>query len=132
MAAQYSDGEDLDEWLQQTVEWKEDLISLGRNVPEDEFSITLLAALPESWQAFAASFQDDKIEDSDKVQGWTREHARRLQTSDMALVVKQRHPGGYRPKCYKCGKPGLKHDCPNHDRKPAGGGPKGSNGRGAQ
>lgn len=117
-AARFSDGEDLDEWLQQMIEWREDLTSLGRNVPDDEFSIMLLVALPESWQAFAASFRDDEIADADKVQGRIREHARRLQTSDTALVANQRRTG---PLCYKCGKPGLKRDCPNHDRKPAGG-----------
>ncbi|KAL1944894.1 hypothetical protein VTO73DRAFT_2514, partial [Trametes versicolor] len=125
-ASRYSDGEDLDEWLQQMIEWREDLISLGRTVPDDEFSIMLLAALPESWQAFAASFRDDEIDDADKVQGRIREHARRLQTSDTALVANQRRTG---PLCYKCGKPGLKRDCPNHDRKPGGGGSRGGDRR---
>ncbi|KAI0355643.1 hypothetical protein OH77DRAFT_1364120, partial [Trametes cingulata] len=125
--ARYADGEDLDEWLQQMVEWREDLISLGREIPDDEFSIMLLAALPETWQAFVASFRDDEIGDADKVQGRIREHARRVQaSSETALVGKQRRPGTG-PRCYKCGKPGFKRDCPNHDRKggPAGGGPKG-------
>ncbi|CDO78192.1 hypothetical protein BN946_scf184635.g2 [Trametes cinnabarina] len=121
VSARYSDGEDLDEWLQQMVEWREDLVSLGRDIPDDEFSIMLLAALPESWQAFVALFRDDEIGDADKVQGRIREHARRIQASDSALVIKQKRSGSG-PRCYKCGKPGLKRDCPNHEKKEKSGG----------
>ncbi|KAJ8481821.1 hypothetical protein ONZ51_g5747 [Trametes cubensis] len=118
--SRYSDGEDLDEWLQQMAEWREDLISLGRDIPDDEFSITLLAALPDSWKSFTDSFRDEDILDADRVQGRIREHARRLQATDSALVAKQKR-SGTGPLCYKCGKPGLKRDCPNHERRKSAG-----------
>ncbi len=127
----YSDGEDLDAWLQQMVEWREELTSLGRNIPDDEFSITLLTALPESWRAFTNAVQDQEILDADKLQGRIREHARRIgQTSEAALVAKTKGTatsraagGGDREGCYGCGQPGhIKRFCPERKKKSGSGG----------
>ena len=138
----YTEDEDIDKWIRQMVKWREELRHLGRPIPDDEFSITLLAHLPESWRAWTDGISDDQILDADKIQGRIRERGRRIANNtglDAALVAKTRDTTGSRgsgnPRdegCYGCGQKGhIKRACPNrkHGKGGQSDGKKGEDGR---
>lgn len=122
---QYSEGDDLEEWLREMSKLRTRLAALRNPMNDKEFSITLITGLPSSWDSFVGGLNLCKdLDDSDELMSRIREMGGRLASSEVAMAVK---PGrtGAKAKCWKCGKPGYQRDCPNHDRKPAGKGGKG-------
>ncbi|KAI0758844.1 hypothetical protein C8Q74DRAFT_1372755 [Fomes fomentarius] len=82
--AVFTKEEDIDDWLDQMSMWHEEFVGPGRSLQEDEFSLTLLMALPKSEQAANSN-------------------------SHVLMIASQGKGKG----CYKCGKEGhIKRDCP--------------------
>ncbi|PIL28276.1 hypothetical protein GSI_09564 [Ganoderma sinense ZZ0214-1] len=132
LQAQYCESDDVEEFLRVMVGLRESLACMGFDLSEEEFSITLLTALPESWDPMVSSINHTRdLSDSDEIVSRIRQHASRINDSATALFA--RSSGKKKgPKCFKChGKTGYQRDCPNHDsRKGKGKGKDSGHGKG--
>ncbi len=125
LQAQYSDGDDLEEWLREMSKLRTRLSTLGNPMPDKEFSITLITGLPGSWDSFVGGLNlRSDLDDADELMSRIREMGGHLANAEVAMAARMHKPGN-KPKCWKCGKPGYQRDCPNHDKKPSGKGGKG-------
>ncbi|EJF61351.1 hypothetical protein DICSQDRAFT_12650, partial [Dichomitus squalens LYAD-421 SS1] len=123
--ARYSDSENVEEFLQEMVRLRETLATMGHALMEEEFAITLLTALPDSWDPMVSSINHaTDLKDADEIIARIRQHASRINDSEVAMAARAKKGRGP-PLCYTCGKPGLARDCPNHDAKDAKGKKKG-------
>ena len=96
------------------IRYRKELISLGSKLNEDEFSITLLTSLPDSWNSFIQGVDTTALSDSTKIISCILEQDRQKiakpSSDDIALAARkpgakfnQKHSG---PKCFRCGKRG--------------------------
>lgn len=123
---QYSieDGADMEEEIWKLRSLKEQLTLLGVKIEDNEYSITMLTALPVSWGAFISSIGTPPPKPVDLVGRILQEDARRReQGTDTALVAR---PSNFRKLkfrkgvyCHNCGREGhIKPECrskPSHD-----------------
>ena len=72
--AHYEEGESLQDWLMLMLSYQEDLIELGYPLPEEDFALMLLMALPPSWRAFVNKIPEVELEDSGAIISRIREH----------------------------------------------------------
>ncbi|KAG5635013.1 hypothetical protein DXG03_005579 [Asterophora parasitica] len=97
-----------------------ELAALGSEITNEDFSITLLTSLPDSWDPFISAIDSVMLKESHKLIARTLEEDRRLRAraGDTALAAK------YNPNitCYNCNKKGhISSNCRE---------PKKANGRG--
>lgn len=114
--------QDVEEFIRQMTGYRDDLLTLQQTVSEEEFCISILTALPESWNTFTATLDYQKgLKDSAELIARILDEDRRVKSraEETALHGKfQRSKGkGKRtlPSCWKCGKPGYQSDCPDHE-----------------
>ncbi len=97
--------------------YQEELAALDHAVEEEDFSITLLTSLPESWNAFISSIDTADLKDSYKLIArvlqediWQKDKTSNRDT----MLVAQFHKKKYNPNvtCFGCGKCGhIVADC---------------------
>ena len=113
LQARYGESDDMEEFLCSMVNLRETLTCLDQLLTEAEFSITLLTALPESWDVFVSSINhQNDLTDSDEIMSRIRQHASRINDPETSLIARAKQNSG----CFQCRKQGhQKRDCP--DRK---------------
>lgn len=105
---------------------KEELALLGTIVDDEEFALTILTALPISWDSFISSIGTTELKSSDLIGRILQEDARRQErSSEVALVAR---PAQTRSKfrkgviCHHCGKEGhIKPECRSRQNQQPGG-----------
>jgi hypothetical protein len=65
--AQCQEGEDINEHIRTMTRYCKELTLLGSKLSEDEFSITLLTSLPDSWDTFIQGVDTSTLSDSTKL-----------------------------------------------------------------
>ncbi|PBK82206.1 hypothetical protein ARMGADRAFT_1038807 [Armillaria gallica] len=65
--AQCKKGGDIEEHIRTLRSYQEELAALRHAVEEEDFSITLLTSLPESWNTFISSIDTADLKDSYKL-----------------------------------------------------------------
>lgn len=119
--ARCEEGQDIAEFVCMMNEHRDELRTL-QQVSEADFSMCLLAALPESWNTFIATIDyRTTLSDSSEIIARILDEGCRVKawSAETALCVKaQRRPGGKKEaNSFECRKPGYQKDCPNHGRK---------------
>ncbi|EJF56320.1 hypothetical protein DICSQDRAFT_71736 [Dichomitus squalens LYAD-421 SS1] len=83
LQARYSDSENVEEFLQEMVRLRETLATMGHALMEEEFAITLLTALPDSWDPMVSSINHaTDLKDADEIIARIRQHASRINDSE--------------------------------------------------
>lgn len=113
--AQCQDGEDISEHIKTMTRYRKELASLNSKLTDDEFSITLLTSLPDSWDNFIQGIDTSSLSDSNKLIARILEQSMRKDakpsSDDVALTVSKHHRKRY---CFRCGKKGhFIHNCPH-------------------
>ena len=75
--AQCEEGTDIGEHIRVMQGYREELIGLGQEITESEFSITLLTSLPESWNSFIGGIDTTNLDSSTKIVSRILEFERR-------------------------------------------------------
>ncbi|KAF5378384.1 hypothetical protein D9757_010885 [Collybiopsis confluens] len=119
---QCQEGEDINEHIRTMTRYRKELAALSSQLSEDEFSITLLTSLPDSWDSFIQGVDTASLSDSTKLISRVLEQARRKvakpSSDDIALAANRFKSKGSKPSstatCHGCGCPGhFISDC--HD-----------------
>ncbi|TFY52996.1 hypothetical protein EVJ58_g9698 [Rhodofomes roseus] len=117
-----TEDQDVEEFIRQMTGYRDDLLTLQQTVSEEELSISLLTALPESWNTFTAALDyRTGLKDSAELIARILDEDRRVKSraEETALHGKfQKAKGkGKRPlpNCWKHNKPGYQADCPDHE-----------------
>ncbi|KAF9017413.1 hypothetical protein BDZ89DRAFT_886147, partial [Hymenopellis radicata] len=103
--AQCPEDGDIKEHIRVMRGYQSELITLKQTISEEDFSVTLLTSLPNSWNPFISSIPEDSLKDSSKVIARILTEVARLHERDSqstALTAVNRAE----VKCYKCGKKG--------------------------
>lgn len=120
------EGGTMEEEVRNMRKLKEELTLLGATVTDDEFSLTILTALPASWDPFISSMGSTIPSSSEIIGRILAEDARRKdrQEPTTALIAKSGRQPSRKPKfrtgvfCHGCGKEGhIKPEC-DEDPKP--------------
>lgn len=116
--AQCEEGGNIEEHIRTMRSYQEELASLKQKVEEEDFSITLLTSLPESWNSFISSVDTADLKDSYKLISRILQEDIRLRekTSDSTMALAAHGKKKFNPKitCYGCGEIGhIRSNCPN-------------------
>jgi hypothetical protein len=65
--SQCEEGADIEEHIRTLQGYREELSSLGATIQNNEFSITLLTSLLETWNTFIGSIDTKKLDDTAKI-----------------------------------------------------------------
>ena len=112
--AQCEEQAEITEHIRVMQGYREELIGLGQAITEQEFSITLLTSLPETWNNFIGGIDTTKLDSSSTIISRILEYDRRTRLqSETALAGTQKgKKSSKRITCYNCGKPGhIKSEC---------------------
>ena len=114
--AECAEGNDVPEHIRSMRALVDEIHAISGKavISDDDFAITLLVSLPESWNNFIQSIDSTStLSSANIISRILQEDRRRKEkggASDEAMVAKQKKKS--RPKCYNCGKNGhLKRDC---------------------
>src|SRR5215471_13529890 len=130
--AQCEEGGNVEEHIRTLRGYQEELniLSPKNKITEEDFSITLLTSLPDSWNPFIASIDSTQLANSNTLIAQILEEDRRLHSkNDTTLASQERRKGQkkkYNPNvtCYNCGKKGhIKPDCRSPKKELPGGKP---------
>jgi hypothetical protein len=125
--AQCEEGGDIEEHIRTLRGYVEELAGLGSKISDEDFSITLLTSLPDSWDPFISAVDTATLNESHKLIARVLEEDRRIRArngGDTALAVK------YNPNitCFTCNEKGhIALHCPKRN---SGGRNKGNPGNG--
>ena len=73
------DGQDIEEHIRLLRSYQEELHTLGQKVTEEDFCITLLTSLPDSWNAFISAIDITSLQSSTSMISRILEEERRIQ-----------------------------------------------------
>ena len=114
--AQCNNGEDISEHIRTMTHYQKELAALNSKLSEDEFSITLLTSLPDSWDNFIQGVDTTALSDSTKLIAHILEQSHRKDakpsSDDVALAANRFRPQGNNNSvlsnqgCFGCGRPG--------------------------
>lgn len=118
---QIEEGASMEEEIRKIRKLKEELVLLGQTITDDEFSLTILTALPPTWDPFISSVGAVTVS-SDLIGRILQEDTRRRErpSSDTSLVTTSRavNQRGRRSKfrkgvyCHNCGREGhIRPEC---------------------
>lgn len=124
--AQCQEGEEISKHIRTMIHYRKELTSLGSKLSEDEFAITLLTSLPDSWDTFIQGVDTSSLTDSTKLIAHILKQSHRKSakpsSDDVALAAKfnskpRNHNNTFNPLsdcCFKCGCAGHhSHECRN-------------------
>ena len=106
------EGANIEEHIRTLTQYWKNLNALGSSITKDEFSITILASLPDSWDSFIQGIDTSSLSDSTKLISCILEQARwkviKPSSDDIALASIK-----HQPHCFWCKKKGhFIWDCP--------------------
>ncbi len=106
--AQCDEGTSIEEHIRVMRGYLEELNTLGQKFSDQEFAITLLTSLPESWDTFIDSIDLDTVKSSSKIISRILEQGRRARSrnvnDDTALTGHGKNIKKSTIKCFNCGK----------------------------
>jgi hypothetical protein len=118
--AQCDDGDNIEEHIRMLRGYREELnmLSPTSKITDEDFAITLLTSLPESWNPFIAAIDQTSLSDADKLVARILAEDRRIKSRDNTSLAGQdkhfKRKKKYDPTvtCYNCGRKGhIKPDC---------------------
>jgi hypothetical protein len=118
--AKCEEGEDVEEFLRKLQGYMTDLTALGSKVEDEEYSITILTALPDSWDSFTAALDTTATKNSQELIARILEHDRRLKAkngNEAVLTANLKYGKKEERECFYCKKKGhLKKNCRKRKR----------------
>jgi len=132
--AKCEEGENIEEFLRKLQEYREELATLSAPISDDEFNITILTALPDSWDSFTSALDANILKNSAELIARIMEQDRRQKSknADGEAVLAAKGKNNFRRnnnqretnrdqketrECFYCKKKGhLQKDCRKRKR----------------